>query len=228
MNTMNLKFVSLTITIAVFSAIFTASALATIYTFVDGDGVVHFSNVPTDPQYEPVVREKRPRLSASTGDSRVLIPAAAGAWDPDPDYYDEMIRQAANRYHVDPRLVKSVIRAESNFNYLAVSRRGALGLMQLMPGTADDMQVFDPFDPEDNITGGTRYLRKMLGLFNGNVRLALAAYNAGPNKIIELGRVPQYKETINYIRKVQYFYKEYKQASSPSKRWAKNYYDRNS
>ena len=100
--------------------------------------------------------------------------------------------------------------------------------MQLMPGTADDMQVFDPFDPEENISGGTRYLRKMLGLFNGNVRLALAAYNAGPNKVIELGRVPEYKETVNYIKKVQHFYREYKRASSPSKRWAKNDYDRNS
>ncbi|MEN8143101.1 MAG: transglycosylase SLT domain-containing protein, partial [Thermodesulfobacteriota bacterium] len=189
---MNLKIVSFLIAVAVIMAISAGTSFATIYTYVDDDGVVHFSNVPTDPQYKPVVREKRPRLSATTSNSRVLIPATAADWDPDPDYYDEMIRAAANRYHVDPRLVKSVIRAESNFNYLAVSRRGALGLMQLMPGTADDMQVFDPFDPKDNINGGTRYLRKMLGLFNGNVRLALAAYNAGPNKVIELGRVPKF------------------------------------
>ncbi|MCK4837720.1 MAG: lytic transglycosylase domain-containing protein, partial [Desulfobulbaceae bacterium] len=104
-------------------------------------------------------------------------------------------------------------------------RKGAVGLMQLMPKTADDMDVLDPFDPKENIHGGTRYLRKMLGLFNGNLRLALAAYNAGPTRVITLGRVPRFKETQNYVRKVQFFYKEYKKSSSPSKRWAKNYYD---
>ena len=225
---MNLKIVTFIIGIVFVSWMLPKPSLATIYTYVDGDGVVHFTNVPTDPQYEPVVRQQRPKLSAYTNNSRVLIPGTTADWDPDPDYYNEMIHEAANRYHVDPRLIKSVIRAESNFNYLAVSRKGALGLMQLMPATADDMQVFDPFDPKDNINGGTRYLRKMLGLFNGNIRLALAAYNAGPNKVIELGRVPKFKETVNYIRKVQYFYKEYKKASSPSKRWAKNQYDRSS
>lgn len=225
---MNLKTVALFIAIAILAVSLPDHSLATIYTYVDDEGVVHFSNVPTDPQYQPVVRENRPKLSAQIAGSRVLIPGTAADWAPDPDYYDEMIRTAATRYHVDPRLIKSVIRAESNFNYLAVSRRGALGLMQLMPGTADDMRVTDPFDPSENINGGTRYLRKMLGLFNGNIRMALAAYNAGPNRVIQLGRVPQFKETVNYIKKVQYFYKEYKDASSPSKRWAKNYYDRSS
>ncbi len=225
---MNIKIATYIIAVVLISAMLPKPSLATIYTYIDEDGVVHFTNVPTDPQYQPVVRARRPRLSAYTNNSRVLIPGTAADWDPDPDYYNDMIHEAANRYHVDPRLIKSVIRAESNFDYLAVSRKGALGLMQLMPGTADDMQVFDPFDPKENINGGTRYLRKMLGLFNGNIRLALAAYNAGPNKVIELGRVPQFKETVNYIRKVQYFYKEYKKASSPSKRWAKNQYDRSS
>ena len=203
-------------------------AEATIYSYVDEDGVVHFSNVPSDPNYQPVVRERRPKLSLQTRTGRVLIPGNSTDWDPDPEYYDNMIREASHRYQVDPRLIKSVIRAESNFNYLAVSRKGALGLMQLMPGTADDMQVLDPFDPKDNINGGTRYLRKMLGMFNGNLRLALAAYNAGPNRVVRLGRVPHLRETRDYISKVQYFYKEYRESSSPSKRWAKYYYDRNS
>jgi soluble lytic murein transglycosylase len=187
-------------------------ALAVMYTYVDENGVVHFTNVPSDPQYMPVVRA---RTRAVTQDA-------------DPNFFDAMIRQAAKRYQVDPRLVKSVIRAESNFDYLAVSRMGAVGLMQLMPETADDMEVLDPFDPKENIYGGTRYLRKMLGLFNGNLRLALAAYNAGPTRVISLGRVPRFKETQNYVRKVQFFYKEYKKSSSPSKRWAKNDYDRSS
>ena len=198
---------------------------AMMYTYVDESGVVHFTNVPSDPKFKPVVRARRPKLMAQTGSGRVRIPDSSTGWDVDPDHFDVMIRQAAKRYQVDPRLVKSVIRAESNFNYLAVSRKGALGLMQLMPATADDMQVVDPFDPKENIHGGTRYLRKMLGLFNGNLRLALAAYNAGPNRVAKLGRVPGFKETENYVRKVQLFYQEYKESSSPSKRWAKYYYD---
>ena len=218
------------ITAIFITAFFMISALpqhaqATIYTYVDADGIVHFTNVPTDPNYQPVVRERRPKLSVQTSTGQVLIPGNSADWDPDPDSYDNMIREAANRYQVDPRLIKSVIRAESNFNYLAVSRKGALGLMQLMPATADDMLVGDPFDPRDNIHGGTRYLRKMLGMFNGNLRMALAAYNAGPNRVIKLGRVPQFKETVNYIKKVQYFYKEYRDSSSPSKQWAKYNYD---
>jgi soluble lytic murein transglycosylase-like protein len=203
------------------------SANATIYTYVDDNGVVHFSNIPDDPKFQPVVR-LRPRLSARTRTSHVIIPGRSGDWQPNPDSYNDLIRGASNRYHVDPRLVKAVIRAESNFDYLAVSRKGALGLMQLMPLTANDMQVYDPFDPKQNINGGTRYLRKMLGLFNGNLRMSLAAYNAGPGRVSRLGRVPRYRETQNYIKKVQYFYREYKSTSSPSKRWAKYFYDRSS
>lgn len=201
---------------------------ATIYTYVDDSGVMHFTNVPSDPKFSPVLRERRPKVMAQTSNGSVLIPAEFARGASDPDFFDAMIRQAAKRYQVDPRLVKSVIRAESNFNYLAVSKKGAIGLMQLMPETAGDMQVLDPFDPKENIYGGTRYLRKMLGLFNGNLRLALAAYNAGPNRVIKLGRVPGFKETENYVRKVQHFYKEYKKSSSPSKRWAKYYYDHSS
>ncbi|MBU0482085.1 MAG: lytic transglycosylase domain-containing protein [Proteobacteria bacterium] len=203
------------------------TAHATIYTFVDDNGVVHFSNIPDDPKFEPVVR-LRPKLSAFTRTGQVMIPGRSGDWEPNPDSYDQLIRSAASRHHVDPRLVKALIRAESNFDYLAVSRKGALGLMQLMPLTADDMQVLDPFDPKQNIYGGTRYLRKMLGMFNGNLRMSLAAYNAGPGTVSRLGRVPKYRETLDYVQKVQYFYREYKSNSSPSKRWAKYFYDRTS
>ncbi|MEN8136471.1 MAG: transglycosylase SLT domain-containing protein [Thermodesulfobacteriota bacterium] len=207
---MNIRLFGIITAVALFTTLLSGPAQAVMYTYVDEGGVVHFTNVPSDPKFEPVVRV-RPRVVTQ---------------EVDPSTFDAMIRQAAKRYQVDPRLVKSVIRAESNFNSLAVSRKGAVGLMQLMPETADDMQVLDPFDPKENIYGGTRYLRKMLGLFKGNLRLALAAYNAGPNRVISLGRVPHFKETQNYVRKVQYFYKEYKKSSSPSKRWAKNNYDR--
>jgi soluble lytic murein transglycosylase len=196
---------------------------AEMYSYVDANGVLHFTNVPSDPKYMPVVREQRSATRAQTRGGRRLIPDINPLWAGDSEAFDEMIHLAARRYKIDPHLVKSVIRAESNFNYLAVSRKGAVGLMQLMPNTADDMDVLDPFDPKENIYGGTRYLQKMLGLFNGNVRLALAAYNAGPNKVAELGRVPAYKETENYVRKVQLFYQEYKNSPDLSKRFAENY-----
>ncbi len=212
------------ITVAVaLTTVLAGPAQATIYTYVDESGVAHFTNVPGDPKFAPVVREQRPKVKAPGFNGR-----GSAGWDADPDSFDTMIRQAAKRYQVDPRLVKSVIRAESNFNCQAVSRKGAVGLMQLMPETADDMQVLNPYDPKENIYGGTRYLRKMLGLFNGNLNLALAAYNAGPNLVARLGRVPGYRETENYVRKVQLFYQEYKESSSPSKRWVKNSYDLNS
>jgi soluble lytic murein transglycosylase len=207
---------------------FPGRAAATIYTFVDERGVVHFSNVPSDPQYRPVVRLRPGSGGAMNRAAQVIIPGASGQWQTDPDAYDQLIRKAATRFLVDPHLVKAVIRAESNFDYLAVSRKGAVGLMQLMPATALDMEVADPFDPQDNINGGTRYLRKMLGLFNGNLRLALAAYNAGPAKVISLGGVPRWPETINYVQKVQYFYQNYQKDASPAKRWARVAYDPNS
>lgn len=209
---MNIRFFLIITAVVMLITLMSGPAQATMYTYVDDDGVVHFTNVPSDPKFVPVVRAR----------DRVV------AEEVDHDFFDAMIRQAAKRYQVDPRLVKSVIRAESNFDYLAVSRKGAIGLMQLMPETADDMEVLDPFDPKENIYGGTRYLRKMLGLFNGDLPLALAAYNAGPTRVVTLGRVPRFKETQNYVRKVQFFYKEYKESSSPSKRWAKNNYDRSS
>jgi soluble lytic murein transglycosylase len=225
---MTIRFLLIIAAFLLLSAFWRGPARATIYSYVDAGGVTHFTNVPTDPKFEPVVRPPRPRAMARNGGGMVVIPGRAAAWIAQPDLFDAMIRQAANRYQVDPRLIKSVIRAESNFNHLAVSRRGAQGLMQLMPATANDMAVLDPFDPKENIYGGTRYLRKMLGLFNGNLRLALAAYNAGPNRVIKLGRVPQFKETENYVRQVQQFYSEYKALSSPSKQWAKNTYEHNS
>lgn len=209
---MNIRLSGIIIAVVMFTALLSDPARATMYSYVDESGVIHFTNVPSDPKFVPVSRVR----------AKVVTQIVQTV---DPDFFDDMIRQAAKRYQVDPRLVKSVIRAESNFDCLAVSRKGAVGLMQLMPETADDMDVLDRFDPKENIYGGTRYLRKMLGLFNGNLHLALAAYNAGPTRVISLGRVPRFKETENYVRKVQSFYNEYKKSSSPSKRWAKNHYD---
>jgi len=123
--------------------------------------------------------------------------------------FQDMVRHWSGRYRLDPNMVLGVIKAESNFDPYAVSKAGARGLMQLMPGTAADMRVSDVFDPEQNIAGGTQYLAKMLELFDNRIELALAAYNAGPTAVQEHKGVPPYKETKAYVKKVQQFAREF-------------------
>ncbi|HEX6323077.1 MAG TPA: lytic transglycosylase domain-containing protein [Vicinamibacterales bacterium] len=116
--------------------------------------------------------------------------------------FDALIVKHAEANRLNPALVRAVIQTESAFNPRAVSHVGAMGLMQLMPATARDLGVVDPFDPDDNIRGGTRYLRSMLDRFDGNVELALAAYNAGPGAVERFDGIPPYRETRNYVAKL--------------------------
>lgn len=183
-------------------------ARAAIYTFVDKQGTVHFTNVPNDPRYKLGVI--RPQFRG--GSSRV---SRAG----DPRLYEEHIQRAASRYEMDPLLIKAVIKAESNFDCQAVSSKGAKGLMQLMPDTAADLNVWDPFDPQENIFGGTNYLRQMMARFGGNLRLALAAYNAGPGRVEAAQGIPLIPETQQYVAKVIQHYRQMTAAASPSPRW---------
>ena len=120
--------------------------------------------------------------------------------------FGELIRKAAAKYEVDADLVFSVVAAESNFNPKAVSRRNAHGLMQLLPETARRMGVRDIYDPAQNIDGGTRYLRDLLKLYDGDLALTLAAYNAGPGAVERYGRIPPYNETIQYVRAIRKTY----------------------
>ena len=173
-----------------------ADAQAVIYFFVDENGVKHFSNVPSDPRY-------RTKIPTRFENRRIIS-----------NRYDTYISNAARRYDVDPLLVKAVVKAESDFNQYAVSQKGALGLMQLMPDTISDMGVANPLDPEDNIMGGTRFLKKNLDRFNDDIELSLAAYNAGPERVETLGRAPSFPETQGFIRKVLENYRRY-QAISP-------------
>lgn len=124
--------------------------------------------------------------------------------------FDHLIHKVANRYDVDPALVKAIIKAESGYNPKAISKRGAKGLMQLMPGTAKALGVKDCFNPEHNINGGVKYFKELLERFNGNVKLSLAAYNAGARKVRLYGGVPPFKATRYYVEKVFEYYSLYK------------------
>lgn len=175
------------------SAIPGGAGLAEIYHFVDEDGTIHLSNVPTDPRYRRVDPERlghRERLSS--------------------DALERLIAWYSRKHRLDPALLRAVIKAESDFDPAAVSRAGAMGLMQLMPRTAEALNVYDPYNPMENISGGARYLRYLLDRFEGDLRLALAAYNAGESLVMRHRRVPPIGETRHYIRKVLRFYDAYR------------------
>ena len=116
--------------------------------------------------------------------------------------YDDIIGEAARTYDLDPRMIRAVMQAESAFNAMAVSPVGALGLMQLMPAVAEELGVTDPLDPRQNIMGGSKYLKQLLDAHDGNVRLALASYNAGPGNVAKYRAIPPFKETRDYVKKV--------------------------
>ena len=175
-------------------------ARAGIYIMVDANGVYHFTNVPNDKGYRPFIKDR------STGSSR----AALRSYSKDPTQYEYLIKRYAKKYGVDSALIKAIIHAESDFNPFAVSSKGAQGLMQIMPETARDLSVQDVFDPEDNIRAGVQYLKMLLKKFKGNLPLSLAAYNAGPNLVNQYGKIPPYRETKNYIKKVLTYYRLYR------------------
>jgi len=124
--------------------------------------------------------------------------------------FEGIVRSASGRYDVDPYLVLGMIRVESNFNAYAVSHRGAKGLMQLMPGTARLHKVNNVYDPTQNIYGGVRHLRLLLDQFDGNIQLALAAYNAGAGAVVKYNSIPPYRETRNYVQRVLGYYQYYR------------------
>jgi soluble lytic murein transglycosylase len=165
----------------------------TIYQYMDSNGVVHFSNVPTNPRY------KRLRGERTLARLKPTLPASQ---------LNETILLNSHKHSLSPALVHAVIRAESAYDSNAVSSKGAMGLMQLMPGTASLLKVSNPFDPEENISGGVRYLRHLLDRFGGNLELALAAYNAGESRVLRDNQIPRISETQQYVRKVIRFYKD--------------------
>src|SRR4030042_790063 len=171
---------------------------ADIYKYVDKDGVVCYTDTPLGKKVNRVYREN----SDSTPVQPQLVKAD---YDVIKDYHG-IVHEKASEYNMDPSLIKAVIKTESNWNSRAISRKGAMGLMQLMPTTASDMNVRNQFNPEENIEGGTKYLKYLLERFNGDLTLALAAYNAGPKTVEKFGFVPPITETKQYVNKVLSLY----------------------
>ena len=169
-----------------------AAAGDVFYSYVDRHGTIHFTNVPTDPRFKRIVQRSpyfRHRLS--------------------PAQLEQAISHHAQRHRLEPALLRAVIKAESDFDPYAVSRAGAVGLMQLMPATAARYGV-DPYDPEENILGGARYLSDLIDMFGADIPLAVAAYNAGENNVIKYGnRIPPFQETQDYVSRVMSYYNRF-------------------
>ena len=209
MRSLLLLLVSLTLPIA---------AQAKLYTYVDDNGLRHYTNVPSDARARVI---KLPNHQYVPSGTRIHLnykgyanlqrfgrrPASTAS-------VEDHILRASMEHQVDPLLIKAIIKTESNFNQFAISSHGAQGLMQLMPETARDLQVTDPFDAYQNISAGTRYFRYLLDTFSGNIRLSLAAYNAGPSRVAPNGVIPHIPETIDYVRTVLRHYRTYKRMTS--------------
>jgi len=178
-------------------------ALADMYMFRDQGGGVYFTNVPGEGRFKVRLPLKKEKARTKKGQN-----PAHTASDPQKLTYEPVIATAGEYFAVDPDLIRAVIKAESNFNPRAVSPKGATGLMQLMPGTAEDLGVDDPFDPAENIFGGTKYLSQLLDILNGDLPLALAAYNAGPLRVIGKNSIPHIPETRDYVARVLKYYKK--------------------
>ena len=191
-------------------AITAGIAQADIFRYVDSDGTVHFTNVPQDSRFKVYLKEKK------------ALDPVADTLASDIHYYDEKARaryakpilDAAKATRLDAALIHAVISAESGYNPFARSRKGAAGLMQLMPETANRFGVKTRLDPAQNISGGARYLRDLIRMFNNDLQLAVAAYNAGENAVVRAGnRIPPYQETMAYVPRVMTYYRKYRTAS---------------
>ena len=169
--------------------------VADVYVYKDKQGVLTFTNVPSHQGFRRVIREGNATLSGSG--------LAASS-------YEGLIRSASNRHNVDAALIRAIIKVESDFDSSARSHKGATGLMQLMPETARLHNVADLYDPSDNIEGGVRHLKLLLGKYQGDLELSLAAYNAGIKAVEKHGGIPPFAETRDYVKRVLSYYQTYR------------------
>ena len=187
-----------------------AARAGDLYTFVDADGVINITNVPSDARYRKVSRTSEVAGLYRSGGSAAPARAQAAAGQR-LDAYVPHVKGAAEKYRLPEALILAVMAVESNFDPRALSDKGAMGLMQLMPATAKDLYVEDAFDPAQNIEGGARYLRILANQYSGDMVKTLAAYNAGPDAVRRAGEtVPDIPETREYVRKVMALYQSFK------------------
>jgi len=188
--------------IVVLGTIFTliaavSSVHADIYMYIDANGVMHFTNTPTSNEHEYKVYVKE-----RTSVSKKFYST---------NKYDHFISNSSEQTGVDSRLLKAMIKAESDFDPRAISKKGAMGLMQIMPENFKMLDLENPFDPLQNIRAGARYFQQLYKRFNGKLALSLAAYNAGPTAVDRYKRIPPYQETEEYVRRVLRYYRTFKQ-----------------
>lgn len=198
---MKQSFLNIIVLVVIQAVSMTAVVWADIYRYEDDEGIVHFTDAPTDRRFKIFMRDLKKDKQLRT---RMQFAGSVN-----PAEYDQIIATYSAKYGVNPSLVKAVIHAESGYNPNAVSRKGASGLMQLMPETARSLKVNNSFDPKDNVEGGVKYLRFLLDTFRGDVSLAVAAYNAGLNKVARYGGIPPYNETRTYVNRVLSYMQSY-------------------
>jgi len=198
MDGRGIKFSKIFVVSAIFILIATVlSVHADIYMYIDDNGVMHFTNAPTSNEHDYKVYIKE-RTSISTKFHST-------------DKYDGFISDASREFDVDSRLLKAMIKAESDFDPRAISRKGAMGLMQIMPENFKMLKLKNPFDPWQNIRAGAQYFKKLYERFNGKLALSLAAYNAGPTAVDRYRSIPPYQETEEYVHRVLRYYRTFKQ-----------------
>jgi soluble lytic murein transglycosylase-like protein len=204
---------SVAVAAIIFALACPALARAELYSWVDEEGVIHLTNVRPDGPgpYKPYEADdaegfggQKPLvLLEPSGEKRVLYAV-------DVTRYDALIKEAADHYQLPFAFIKAVMKVESNFNPRAQSHADAKGLMQMIDATAMDMNVNDPWDPRQSVFGGTRYLRVLANMFDGNMALTAAAYNAGPERVLKTKTVPNIRETQQYVRRVLTMYRHYR------------------
>lgn len=185
------RFCAWVVSLAALMVMWSGAVSADIFCYKDENGVLHFTNVKTDSRYRIFTRSARRTPQKYIKD------------------FSDIIDLASTKYGLEAALIKAIIKAESDFDHTAVSQKGAQGLMQLMPETAQDLEVENPFDPEENILGGARYFSMLMKRFRNDKILALAAYNAGPERVESCKGIPPFPETQAFVKRVMAYYRAY-------------------